>query len=158
MTTTKKIEGYAVNTSAIGPSHTHSYPFPSGVSLFLQAVLPPFLHFVFWKTNTVKGNSNAVRPQFVSAESVGLWRNKWEISAPQPWLRREKHSLAWNAAYIQHRWCCFSMWKANQQNTFSFSALKWCRYLLCSMSLRHALFASRIQDKKQRANPDVTQP
>lgn len=111
-----------------------------------------FLHFVFWKTNTVNGNSNAVRPQFVSAESVGLWRNKWEISAPQPRLPREKHSLGLNAAYIQHRRCCFSVWKANKQNTFSFCALKWCCYLLS----RDALFASWIRDKK-RVNPDITQ-
>lgn len=31
-------------------------------------------------------------------------------------------------------------------------------YLLCSMLHRHALFASWIQDKKQRANPEVTHP
>lgn len=76
--------------------------FYTPVTVFLQAAsdfsfsLPPFFfsHLVFWKTNTVNGNLNAVRPQFVSTESVGLWRNKWEISAPHPRLRTEKHNLA----------------------------------------------------------------
>lgn len=45
-------------------------------SSFRLSCLLFFLHFLFRKTNTVKGNLNTVRPQFVSAEPVALWRNK----------------------------------------------------------------------------------
>lgn len=167
MTTTKKIGGSTVNTSEIGPPHTHSYPlrcffillllylskrhqpFPSGCPSSIFYILyseKQTQSMAVWMLSDLS-LSPPNRSAFggINKKSRCHSRDVKQKNTTLSWMQ-----LIYNIGHVFE--------KANQENTFSFTALKQCRYLLCSKLQRHALFASRIQDKRQRANPEVTHP